>query len=337
MIELLQRPVKRSRREGETDRDEIWLETLLTDTASTSPVRASPGIDMFLSGSYSRDTILIQTKFTPDLVYKGHATDEQQFRIVCIFRADEVHDQLLYRTGTAQYFVPSGWLPATWAQGGPSGVVPFRHAFPCAFKVGATDHPRMRGTALTSSGGVSRTALTSFGQSLLAAWLKGTCSGDFKVPDGIQSLFRRLIRAKGQEKERIYQQLLLTATPADILSLALRDYEERGNDDRLTLAASLLGGMGRSAWGVLEELATSGRPECEYFVSTIANLDGVPSDDRMRVLEELAMNPSKDVRLRVLDALGDFPALQGRVVLARLAECGDEEIEEAARDRLLAV
>src|SRR6266567_3361898 len=75
-------------------------------------------------------------------------------------------------------------------------------------------------------------------------------------------VFPWLIQARGETRRQLYQALLTLGEPKAILDVALSAYEQYGNEDRLTLAASLLMDLGAQAFPALRILARSNRPEC---------------------------------------------------------------------------
>ena len=80
--------------------------------------------------------------------------------------------------------------------------------------------------------------------------------------DATQWVFPLLIQAHGETRRHLYKALLTLGEPKAILDVALSAYEKYGNEDRLTLAASLLMDLGAQAFPALRILARSNRPEC---------------------------------------------------------------------------
>jgi HEAT repeat protein len=120
------------------------------------------------------------------------------------------------------------------------------------------------------------------------------------------------VKARGSLRNRIYEVLLHFNEPDAILTTALAD-------------------IGADALPALRVLARSRSPECEIFVSVIANLRGIPMQDRLAVLAELASNPVSDVRYCLLESLRALPSEDVLPLLTALSTDEDEEIASEAR------
>ena len=90
--------------------------------------------------------------------------------------------------------------------------------------------------------------------------------------------------------------ILNFADPGEVITVALHEFRLYGYEGRLLLAASLLSRYGERAWPVLASLAKSGLPECEFFVSTIARLEGICCRERLNAMIDLARNPDPSIR-----------------------------------------
>ena len=123
----------------------------------------------------------------------------------------------------------------------------------------------------------------------------------------VRLIFQQIIDATPYAQRMGTLALLNFAEPAEILSVAISEHDVYGYEGRLLMAANLLDLFGTRSWPVLRELAKSGRPECEFFVSTIASFRGVPEEERLSALADLACNPHRGTRRRVLELLEDFP------------------------------
>jgi hypothetical protein len=155
--------------------------------------------------------------------------------------------------------------------------------------------------------------------------------------EGISHLFSSLIKARGDLKERIYEELSRLGEPEILLRVALNEYYKYGNEDRLTLAASLLADMGARALPVLRDLADSNLPEFKVFIPVIAYLRGISVRDRLEALASLAHNSSIDVRYSLLEALRAFTLHEAAPLLRTLSNDQDEDLAEAARARLASI
>lgn len=152
--------------------------------------------------------------------------------------------------------------------------------------------------------------------------------------DATQWTFPLLVQARGEIRRRLYKALLYLKEPKIILDVALAAYEKYGNEDRLTLAASLLMDLGTQALPALRILARSNRSECAWFVQTIAGLPGVKLQNRVEMLKHLAKSPHVEVRQSLLGATQALPSLDATSLLHMLSQDPDEEIAEEAREYL---
>ncbi len=129
--------------------------------------------------------------------------------------------------------------------------------------------------------------------------------------------------------------ILSFADPGEVIALALHKFRLYGYEGRLVLAASLLSRFGERSWPVLASLAKSGLPECEYFVSTIARLDGISSRERLNAMIDLARNPDPSIRERVMDVLEGYSEQEAAEVLNAIASGGrHDQVERSAIEQL---
>jgi hypothetical protein len=149
--------------------------------------------------------------------------------------------------------------------------------------------------------------------------------------DATTWLFPLYVKARGSLRSRIYDVLLHFKEPDTILTTALAEYRKYGNEERLVLAASLVADIGADALPALRVLARSRSPECEIFVSVIANLRGIRLEERLEVLAEFASNPGSDVRYSLLESLRALPTDDIMPLLTTLSTDEDEEIASEAQ------
>src|SRR6266705_1276794 len=147
-------------------------------------------------------------------------------------------------------------------------------------------------------------------------------------------VFPWLIQARGETRRQLYQALLTLGEPKAILDITLSAYEKYGNEDRLTLAASLLMDLGAHALPSLRILARSNRPECAWFVPTIAGLPDVELQNRVEVLIYLVRSPHIAVRQSLLGATQALPSPEAISLLHMLSQDPDEETAEEAQECL---
>ncbi len=152
--------------------------------------------------------------------------------------------------------------------------------------------------------------------------------------DATQWVFPFLIQARGEIQRHLYRALLTLGEPKAILDVALAAYEQYGNEDRLTVAASLLMDLGARAFPALRVLVRSNRSECTFFVPIIAGLSGLRPQDRSQVMAHLARNPHIAVRQSLLEATQALPNSEAILLLRMLSQDPEEEIAEEARECL---
>jgi hypothetical protein len=153
--------------------------------------------------------------------------------------------------------------------------------------------------------------------------------------DATKWVFPLLVPARGETRRQLYKALLTLGEPKAILDIALSAYEKYGNEDRLTLAASLLMDLGAQALPSLRILARSNRPECAWFVPTIAGLPDVKLQNRVEVLTYLVKkSPHIAVRQSLLGATQALPSPEAISLLHMLSQDSDKEIAEEAREYL---
>src|SRR2546428_9949663 len=152
--------------------------------------------------------------------------------------------------------------------------------------------------------------------------------------DATHWVFPLLIQARGETRRQLYKALITLGEPKAILDIALSAYEKYGNEDRLTLAASLLMDLGAQAFPSLRILALSNRPECARFVPTIAGLPDVKLQNRVEALTYLVKSPHIAIRQSLLGAAQALPSPEAISLLHMLSQDPDAEIAEEARGYL---
>jgi hypothetical protein len=183
--------------------------------------------------------------------------------------------------------------------------------------------------------GTTRTSLLAGGTAGTSDLLMHT--DDFSLHnifEWTRHLFSLLVQARGNDRKRIYEILLHQSDPAILLSIALSEYYHYGNEDRLTLLASLLTDIGARALPALRILAQFNLPECELFAEVIAYLRDVSARDRLETLSYLLRNPSIHVRRSLLESLEAFIPQEATPLLQVLSNDKDDDLAEEARARL---
>lgn len=157
-----------------------------------------------------------------------------------------------------------------------------------------------------------------------------------KIIPVIQGEFEKVFAATGQNKWYLAEKLRKHANVESLITVALHQFQERGNEERLVLAASMLESYGRVAIRVLRYMAEKNIPESEYFIDTLANLADETdySDSIDELLALWASHKSKHVRSRLIEISQFLPDSLTLTLLTNLAKDKDEEISEAAKEIL---
>jgi hypothetical protein len=165
-------------------------------------------------------------------------------------------------------------------------------------------------------------------------WLTKQVSWGSSRRAAAEVLLPYAVKASYAQQSLVCPALLELATPDDLIHAALAAYGRDDDPRLLKSAAAFLEHYDTGvAWPALERLARSGRPECRYFVGTIAEM-GVSTGARQQALAALARNPDVDTRREVLETLeGGWPA-DPLPVWRVLAEDPDRAIRDLAQDRL---
>jgi hypothetical protein len=186
------------------------------------------------------------------------------------------------------------------------------------------------------SPGRSPLSAANLGTRILPVWTMTTGTSAFEVPtfDETRQLFSALLKARGEHRDRLYGALVGFTEPEMLLSVALSEYEQHGNQERLALAASLLADMGSLALPALHALVQSESPHCGMFVPVIAHLQGVSMQNRLSLLETLTSNPDVYVRYSLLDEISSLPNDDARPLLQILSHDIDPDLAEQAQSYL---
>lgn len=172
-------------------------------------------------------------------------------------------------------------------------------------------------------------AATKVGDELVKLSLAGAWSMELS---GVAREFETLFAAHGEERDRHAKRIQQIADPDSILKVAFASFAEKGNAERLVLAADLLGAYGARGLRSLQKLTRSGARECEYFVDTIATLAQDPSlaGDMKDLLVQWAKHPISSVRHQLSDVLDTLPASLRRHALNALAHEASADIAATA-------
>ena len=149
--------------------------------------------------------------------------------------------------------------------------------------------------------------------------------------------FRACFSARGEsEKTSTLLTLLGHRDPEGVLRVALEEFDEHGNDDRIVLAADVLSRLGNRSVTALQSLADRRGPEAEYFVETAVRLARryLDAPSAHVLLGQISLNPSDDVRERLAVALADAPRALAYPLLSKLASDDNDDVASAAEDAL---
>jgi len=153
----------------------------------------------------------------------------------------------------------------------------------------------------------------------------------FNTYDTTQHIFATLLKAHGEYRDHLYQEVLDGTAPEMLLQVALDEYETHGNQERLALAASLLADMGSKAFAPLQSLVQSDSPHCGMFVPLIAHLQGVSLPNRLALLTHLTSNPDVYVRYSLLEEISSLSNHDAIPLLQLLSHDIELDIAEQAR------
>ncbi len=155
-------------------------------------------------------------------------------------------------------------------------------------------------------------------------------------PAVIREEFERLFAARGSARDQLARRLLSVTDAESLVRAAFDQYKERGNAERLVLAASLLEEYRHAAMRPLRSMARASAPECEYFVDALADLaeDVSSYEATADLLGSWSKHPVKDVRLRLIDVSDALPRPLRHWMLSELVNDADDEVAEAAREQL---
>ncbi len=145
-----------------------------------------------------------------------------------------------------------------------------------------------------------------------------------------KELIEHWLAAPSELQNRLFDLLLASSSPEDIVQCAFRVYDETYRESVLLMSAAILERKGPEAWSALRLVASSVRAECELFISVIADCPGVPDRAKAAALRNLARNPHPEVRRRVLEACTRLSPQSLREVARAFSDDTDEEIREEA-------
>lgn len=145
----------------------------------------------------------------------------------------------------------------------------------------------------------------------------------------VHDLFSSLVAGSPAQRKQA-RNSLLSFEPAELVAVALSDYDRVGNSEILLHLRSVLEDLGRRAWNSLKKIAESGREECELFIRPIFQCAQVQATDRIAALRSIAINPSPSVRSRLYEFLRELRLDDQKALLDVLAKDPDSEIRAEA-------
>ncbi len=119
----------------------------------------------------------------------------------------------------------------------------------------------------------------------------------------MRALFQQCFAASPPEHARFIDLILSRASPEQLVDAALAEFAERGNGERLSLAAAILARYGARALPPLLRLGRTSTPQAEYFIDTLMALVEAPELRRATeaVILEWRRHPIQDVRIRLAE------------------------------------
>ncbi len=110
-----------------------------------------------------------------------------------------------------------------------------------------------------------------------------------------KSLFRDLFTARGRERDLIRNTLVHKSTPTLIAMAAIREFQQKGNEDRLSLASSILADAPIDELLVsLRQLANEDSPESYAFIGLL-NTHEISNEERNNILTRFTQSQHIDV------------------------------------------
>jgi len=168
----------------------------------------------------------------------------------------------------------------------------------------------------------------------VASLVQNTLERAVSAGEAIAILLPYLVKSSYAQQNLVIQALDQIASPEEILNAALALYDQTQDPRLLATADQLLGNRGAASWPALKSLCGSGSAQCRYFVSTIAELEGISEVERRDALTKLARNPDLDTRREVLPFLDGGVLSDPLPVWQVFAGDPDEDIATLAADRI---
>lgn len=115
----------------------------------------------------------------------------------------------------------------------------------------------------------------------------------------------KLVDAGPGMRQRLRTLIKKYVSPLALGEVAFAKFEATANENYLLHARSLLEDFGRDAWPALQWIVLM-HPDSELFVGTIIRCPGVASQDRLRILKDLARHGSRWTRESILEHLDEL-------------------------------
>lgn len=145
----------------------------------------------------------------------------------------------------------------------------------------------------------------------------------------VRRQFQELFSARGTAAQELFASLL-GADPELVLHASIREFTDKGNQDRLLLAARLLNEMGSRASLTLQRISLQGFSGQEVFVDLIAQSPALAPNERLLCLQRLARSPQAETRWRLISIIESLPLAAAKELAQVLARDKDEGIRDEA-------
>lgn len=149
-----------------------------------------------------------------------------------------------------------------------------------------------------------------------------------------EETLKRLSNAPSDRQNSLFNLLIASSSPEEILRAAFHVYDETYRENVLLLAVAALEQFGAHAWSALRAVTVLNRAECEYFVRLIAECPDVSEREKTSAMGNLARNPYPEVRRSILEYASRFSQTSQVAIAQCLKDDPDDEIREQACELL---
>lgn len=147
----------------------------------------------------------------------------------------------------------------------------------------------------------------------------------------LREVFDALYQARGETRNIYISKMIKEYDPIDLLNSARKEFQEKGNQDRMLLIVNLLRELKEASLTAIQTIVDSTSDDVEYFIELIVEL-AEEHEIARQMLKHLTKHPSKDVRLRLLSAARYLPPCMREKILKILSNDPDTTIKIEAME-----